>query len=338
MEDIWRSQLRSKGWPDRAVVQFPLCWAKSTLYSYNSVLNKLCVFCTNHGHEFPPVEEGVLAGFMCELSDSSTKPRSLLNTASAAISALYQAIGFSDLSQSISIKKLSSALVKSGSSQPMKCSTVMPVEDFRQLFFGLGDNKLLSIKDLRMKVVCLLSLSLMLRPSDIAPKSVFFDASTQKQLPIVLKVSDIQFCEDGSASVTLFGIKNDIHRSGFTVELQKHSNAVLDPVQALKTYIQRTERQRPPERPVFLSLTSPYHAISAATVASILEDSISRAGLSGRGFSAKSFRPTGASVAIEKGLDPKVVQSVGRWKSTEVFYAHYVHCRIPQDFVDKLVS
>ena len=52
-------------------------------------------------------------------------------------------------------------------------------------------------------------------------------------------------------------------------------------------------------------------------------------GLAGQGFSAKSFRPTGATRAIDGGIDPEIVQKMGRWKCTEVFREHYVHSKTP---------
>ena len=116
-----------------------------------------------------------------------------------------------------------------------------------------------------------------------------------------------------------------------------HKILKLDPGAALRSYIARTDAMRN-DNAVFLSLNRPYKAISAASVAGILEDSINLAGLSGRGFSAKSFRPTGATLAIERGIDPHIVQKVGRWKSTEVFYNHYVHSKTPSEFVSEVLK
>ena len=59
------------------------------------------------------------------------------------------------------------------------------------------------------------------------------------------------------------------------------------------------------------------------------------AGLANQGFSAKSYRPTGATVAIEQGLDPDSV-SKGRWKSKETFEYHYVHAKPDKNFVSKI--
>jgi integrase len=104
----------------------------------------------------------------------------------------------------------------------------------------------------------------------------------------------------------------------------------------LLEYIERTEKVRT-DSAVFLALRSPFKAISASAIAKVLDEAIGLAGLSGQGFSAKSFRPTSATVAIDQGVDPHIVQAVGRWKSTDVFYKHYVHSRTPEDFVNKVL-
>ena len=78
-------------------------------------------------------------------------------------------------------------------------------------------------------------------------------------------------------------------------------------------------RAQTPCHPVFLSLRAPCHALSAATVASILEDGITRAGLGGQGFTAKCFHHTGATCAVSMGLDPDIARRIGRWRSREIF-------------------
>ena len=55
------------------------------------------------------------------------------------------------------------------------------------------------------------------------------------------------------------------------------------------------------------------------------------------GFSAKSFRPTGATVAIEEGHDAADVMKVGRWKTQTVFYEHYVHSKTPASFTESII-
>ena len=53
-------------------------------------------------------------------------------------------------------------------------------------------------------------------------------------------------------------------------------------------------------------------------------------------YSAKDFRPTGATVAIDNGTDPEVAMQIGRWKTRSVFFSHYVHSTPPADYSQKL--
>ena len=64
----------------------------------------------------------------------------------------------------------------------------------------------------------------------------------------------------------------------------------------LKDYIKKSEPFHS-DSAIFISLKKPFKAIFAAAIANALESSFSRAGLSGQGFSAKCFRPTGATRA-----------------------------------------
>ena len=93
----------------------------------------------------------------------------------------------------------------------------------------------------------------------------------------------------------------------------------------IQEYISRTKTIRPKGNPVFLTLTPPHRAISASTVSSILNDAIKLVGLEGQGFSAKSFRPTGDTAAIDMKCNPDTAMQLGRWKTRSVFFDHYVH-------------
>lgn len=115
------------------------------------------------------------------------------------------------------------------------------------------------------------------------------------------------------------------------------NDSMLDPVWALECYINRTRSLRSSEGPVFLTLRNLFALSKSASVAKILDEAIQMAGLEGKGFSAKSFRPTRATAAIENHVDPEKVCKVGRWKNSEVFFTHYVHANTPSDFTENFV-
>ena len=135
----------------------------------------------------------------------------------------------------------------------------------------------------------------------------------------------------------LFGIKNDYDRKGFRVCMPCASNQVVCQVLVLKAYMRRTEHVVGSDGPVFVSLNKPYSGLTVSGISGILNKAVELVGLKEQGFSAKCFRPSGATNAVEAGVAPEVVQSVGRWKSTETFQTHYVHARPPKQFTDNVL-
>lgn len=51
-----------------------------------------------------------------------------------------------------------------------------------------------------------------------------------------------------------------------------------------------------------------------------MQQAVLLAGLSSDEYSAKSFRPTGATTSIANNIDPKSVQKLGRWETESVFF------------------
>ena len=303
------------------------------------MLRKFRDFCICKGYTFPPQESAVVAEFLCHTADQVLKPNSYLKSVTAAMSAMYTGLGWNNPASTSEVVVLKKALIKAGTKAPRQQSTVMPIKPFRDLFYSWGENEALSIKNLRLKAIALLSLTIMLRPSDIAPKAQTYDPITKMISKVTFTTDSVHFETDGSAKITLMGIKNDLQRTGFVVKVPAHSDMILDPVSTLKCYIRRTEQQRPTnENPVFLTLNPPFRAISATTVASVLESAIKQAQLDPKFFSAKSFRPTGATVAIETGCNPDIVMKMGRWKTPSVFYDHYVHANTPASFTDDILE
>ena len=213
----------------------------------------------------------------------------------------------------------------------------MPVQPIMDLFRSWPGNWFLTVTQLRMKCLALLALAMMLRPSDVAPKVIVYDKEKGEiSNHLVLSTDNVQFNHDGSVTIELHGIKNDYSRDGFDVTVPPASEIKIDPVATLRCYIEWTCYQRSKEKPLFIGLNKPFKALSASSVARILEKVIELSGLKGQGFNAKSFRPTGATNAIESGIDPDSVSRQRRWKSKETFKYHYVHAKPQKDFVNKI--
>jgi hypothetical protein len=239
------------------------------------------------------------------------------------------------------VRQAAEGIVKCRTVAPLHQTPVMPVQPFVDLFSNWPDNSLLSVKQLRLKTISLMALVFMLRPSDIAPRSQLSDPTSGNKRNIVFSVDNLDFSPDGGLTVTFHGIKNDYDRDGFTVTLPPLPPALVkfNPVLSLQDYIKATSVQRSsvPYNPVFLTLNKPYHAIDASTMSAILCQAIKLAGLSSPPYTAKSFRPTGATHAIDSGLHPDVARHIGRWRSQDTFEKHYVHTKVPASYVPNLL-
>ena len=180
LESMWRDQTDKKQWPNRATQQIAYCLAPSTVSSYNTMLKKLHKFCELNQVKFPPDQSNHMAQFLCELADKSQAPRSQVKVAMAAYTHMYNSYGYFNVLNDYHLQRLVDALIKTGTYTPMQRSKVMPIEPFRELFRQWPENAQLCIKELRLKAITLLALLLMLRPSDIAPKSVHFDGESSE--------------------------------------------------------------------------------------------------------------------------------------------------------------
>ena len=48
--------------------------------------------------------------------------------------------------------------------------------------------------------------------------------------------------------------------------------------------------------------------------------------------------PNHFTVGVDNDIDPNVVMQIGRWKTREVFYDHYVHSKVPRNFSSTLLD
>ena len=120
---------------------------------------------------------------------------------------------------------------------------------------------------------------------------------------------------------------------GIDVHLHCDANNLLDPISALQTNISRTVTQHPnPVASFFRTLKPPFRAFRTSTMAKVIEEAIRSVGLGNQGLSAKDFRRTGATAAIDSGLHPDIAMKTGQLKKARHFCYHYVHSKPPEEY------
>ncbi|XP_053378396.1 uncharacterized protein LOC128548064 [Mercenaria mercenaria] len=208
LESVWATRLRCLGWSKRAATQTIHSLADSTISTYNSYIKKYVQFCETRKVRYADnTTSAHIADFLCSISDSSDRLESSLKLCIAALNILFHNLGLQSPAQCKDIEKLVTSLVKTGTKKPMKRQGPMPIEPFMDLFMKLGENGILTLRDLRMKAITLLALCAMTRPSDLAPKGKTFNVQEQTTFAMTMRKQDVTFKEDGSMTVQFHGIK-----------------------------------------------------------------------------------------------------------------------------------
>lgn len=327
---------KSLGWSDRAAKQLIFAWAPSTIQLYDRMCLKFIDICRNKD----PLKatQNDVANFLCIIADASDRPASQLKNAIAAINNLYGALDKQSPAQHPDICRLTCALTKSATIKPAVRTAIMPLKPFNDMFCSWPGNQELPLDRLRLKAITLMTITFMARPSDLAPMGMMFDPLAMCAKNQVFSTDNIVFNSDGSMCVRFFGTKNDSTRSGFEVNVPKAKDPKVDPVSCIKEYIDRTCHVRPIGGPLFIALKSPYKAINSSSIARILGNAIQLAGLDTSQFSAKNFRPSAATAAMNLNVSAETAMQIGRWKTKEVFFNHYVYPKAPADYTENIVS
>ncbi len=319
-----------EGWSADAALATVRSKADSTWHTYSSSVFKFLQFLHQAGFSsVDSVPENRIADYLCQLAADSECPQSVLRTFSAALHAYGLASG-SDSFLTDNLFKVIDGLIKSKTVSPLQRSRVLPVLPFVKLFTSWVEDTNLTLENLRLKSVTLLALNAMLRPSDLPPRS-----------GLLFSRDMIHVTEEGILEMTIHGVKNDYKRDGFLLRVHPSSNLFVCPVQSLMAYMAHTVLQAQavgPRPPVFITLKAPHWPLSAKDISDILHQAIALSGLSPAEYTPKCFRPTGATRAIEAGMDPDQVQALGHWQNRDTFMKHYVHSRPDSQMTDNIMG
>jgi len=306
LQDLWQEHANDWDVETRSFLADSL--RPTTLQGYNGILTRFERFCSKNHYTYFPTTTAAVAHFFREISSKVERPGPTLITASAAIAGMYKGSMHHDPTKSQLLTMLKQAIVNTGTKRPRKNTPVFPIEKLTDYITGLGPNQSLDTKTLRAKAICLLALVGLYRPSDLE----------------LITLDQLTFTEF-SVSITNFGGKTDKDMAGLPTTITRATDPFLCPASTLRDYIDRTAetRARIPKKPVFLYLDSKKaEPLGSQRISKIMTLTLQAAGIDDT--TAKSFRKTGASVAINKGADPDLVMKLGRWKTVEVFYKHYV--------------
>ena len=148
---------------------------------------------------------------------------------------------------------------------------------------------------------------------------------------INLKYSDI-ILKETHMSIFIEKSKTDVYREGYWMHLSKLQSA-LRPIKLFKKYTEAAKIKESEEKFIFrqichskqgFKLKDQDKPISYTTVRDILLSNLKNIGLDKTQFGLHSLRSGGATAAANLGINDRLFQKHGRWKSEKVKNG-YVH-------------
>ena len=168
------------------------------MYTSIAQFHKFCVQLNNKCPPHERLRSATIADFLLYKSKQSERPESMLRSARSALTHYFVAIGVNNPFDN-NLTNFITALIKSETSRAAGRTPIMPIKPFIDLFLSWKDNEMLSLKELRIKTITLLSISMLARCSDLAPANT-------------LTRDQVTFNQDGTLTLKLLGIKNDYKR------------------------------------------------------------------------------------------------------------------------------
>ena len=148
---------------------------------------------------------------------------------------------------------------------------------------------------------------------------------------INIKMSDI-ILQNTHLSIFIEKSKTDIYREGHWLHLAK-LKSVLCPIKLLKNYTKMAKIPKSSEKFIFRQITHTKYGfslkqadipISYTSVREYLLKELRKMGLDAKQFGLHSLRSGGATAAANLGVEDRLFQKHGRWKSEKV-KNNYVH-------------
>lgn len=292
-----------------------------TVRNYNNYLARFVNACAALGlPSWRAATTGHVLVFLCDIARGLNRPSSTLESAISALKLAFESLSPSPLDSPL-ISRVKKGLVDLHTTRPRAPTQPLPVAPIRDWLLSLPPTNDLDYDRLRMKCAVLAALVLIARPSDLC----------------CIDPRLLEFEDDLSAvTVSLLAFKNDYHRDGAVLRVEASSVPELCFVRACKRLHSLNFARFPNASGLFIDPASGAKLLSAQ-VGQILKRACTLAGL-GAVFTARNFRPGGATRGIEGGLPLDLVMHIGRWRSADTVYAHYLRSARPVNVSDTLLA
>ena len=322
MENI-RKEWSDRGFSEKAISVMQQSRRPGTQNAYNSSWNKWHCWCVERGLDpFQSTLESIV-NFLSELLDSGLE-YSTINGYRSSISAFHKEIDGSKIGQHPIIKQFMAGAFNMKPPQP-RYNDTWDVDKVLDYIRSLGDNGALTDKMLSLKVTMLLALTNASRAHELKNLN-----------PLLMRdFGDKIVWPISALTKTKRPSKPDI-----SLTITKFDEKVLDTVECVRTYLERTSSWRNNERrktQLLLALVRPHNPVSTSTVSRWLKDLMQSAGICTAIFQGHSVRSAATSKVATMGLSVQQILERANWSNSKTFYRFYYRSQMHSDnFQDML--
>ena len=291
---------------------------------YRSRFRIFTDYCTKLGHDPTSCPIEIVANFLAMLKDKGRKYQTICGYRSA-ISRYHCGQGLLPLGESKLVKRITKACFNLAPPIP-KYANMWNADVLMCYLAKQYPNSDLSLKDLGIKTVALISILSLSRQSSVAVLAPEFQVVEDK---IVIPLTGL---EKTSRPGHVRGEVVLPAGSDYPpLSLHQCLSEYCARTEHMRAYYEKAEGRRPPC--LFISNVKPYQSVSSSTLAKWLLSAMDNAGIDTACFKAHSTRSAGASTMRNKGFSLSQVLSRGYWsdksRTFHVFYDRSV--RQPAD-------
>ena len=297
-------------------------WRASTKKQYHTHINKWLDFCRQR--QIDPYKPGLTVAlqFLHTLHDNELS-YSAINTARSALSTILTIEGAKTFGTHPVVSRYLKGVFLNRKPLP-KYNSIWDVSEVLRYLKTLNPNQQISLKELTLKLVMLLSLVTAQRGQSIH----------------MLDISGMALTESCCTFLLLEHIKTS--RPGNSGPCIKFSRFTPDedicPIKTLNAHLQRTEKVRQDNTQLLLSYVKPFKPVSRDTISRWMKMVLHEAGIDTSMFKPHSTRAASCSKANAKSVPVESIMKAAGWSSENTFRRFYDKLVIEDDLTHVLLS
>ncbi|MBD1146238.1 tyrosine-type recombinase/integrase [Pelagibacterales bacterium SAG-MED28] len=274
--------------------------AANTVRAYKSDFDDFELFCVKNSFKNLPSEPKIVSLYLTYLASKNIKI-STIKRRLVSIGLIHKIKGYYlDTKHPVIIENLMGIRRRKGTYQ--KAKKPLLINNLKHIIDVINKQNDPDIKKIRNKALLLLGFSGGFRRNEL----------------VSINHEDIEFVFEG-LKIRLKNSKTDQFGEGFTKGIPHFENSIYCPVSTLKTWINMSKIKKGPLFTRFSKGSKITNIrLSNQSVALIIKDYLSKAGIDNQNYSGHSLRSGFATSAAEAGAEERSIMAITGHKSTEM--------------------